>query len=251
MGLCSSHLDSSFQSRPQPHTTSFFCFESKLPDRKIWLDYFYSQIPTFSIYKNQWLSRLLRKLKIFSKRQNRNYYLKQLSLTFDSFIAIHEKNSEIASEEFFELENSNFSGLSQSEDVEGLQAYESGSRDIKVFGMNDGFIFYRNVMKVIRSQISQNEENEIGYIIKHFVNFFVQINEERIKAEDLANEEMEAMINDIQNFIKIMQEVLVLYYKFEEFKPFYRKCFNKDNLVNFAVSIIFSYQVKKYNANIL
>lgn len=114
--------------------------------------------------------------------------------------------------------------------------------------INDGISFYKVLMSTIQRHFKETKENEISFIISEFINIYIPKNKEIIeqwKLKKISFEELEKSkniaIKDLQQFSRIIQETMVLYYNMDQIANTIPHCclFTKDNLINFIVSLLF------------
>lgn len=112
--------------------------------------------------------------------------------------------------------------------------------------INDGFSYYKMVTSCIRKQLLDSEKNELAYLIEEFVGIFelkslkminkFKRNESSYKEYEISKQ---ALIHGFQQFIRVMEETLVLYYNLSDVKNSLKySLFSKDNLLNFLISIM-------------
>ena len=112
---------------------------------------------------------------------------------------------------------------------------------------NDGFAYYKLVTSCIRRHLNEIDDNELAYLINEFVNIF-EIKSLKVinkfKRSDTTVKEFEVskqdLIRGLQQFIRVLQESLVLYYNLNDSgNRIPQSClFTKDNLLNLVISIL-------------
>lgn len=120
-----------------------------------------------------------------------------------------------------------------------------GSKNFMNF--NDGVSYYNLVISNIRRHLNEIENNELAYLIDEFVQIFelkclkiinkFRRNETTIKEFEISKLNI---IHGLQQFIRVMQETLVIYYNLNDNRNKIFQCclFTKDNLLNFVISIL-------------
>lgn len=182
------------------------------------------------------------------KPENSNEINEDSSFTsnFLEVIVIEQKNQQNYKDSLLNsYEKTKFSDFSEEKFVKNSAFSEENQR--KINNINDGFAFYKLVTTCISKHLSDIEKNELAYLIEDFTQIFELkalkiIN--KFKRNDLNFKEFilskQQIIHGFQQFIRVLQETLVLYYNLNDTGNRIPHCslFTKDNLINFLISFL-------------
>lgn len=111
---------------------------------------------------------------------------------------------------------------------------------------------YKLITEIIEKHLSNEKQHPLACLKRKFVNFFINyykgLQTDIMKFDDLCKQEKylkiiyEDSIRDLQQFIRLYQETVAIYYGLYTYKTHIRQpnFFCKDNLLNFITSILFA-----------